>query len=173
MEIKNSSIEDIEQIFKFYQSATELQKSLGKVQWPVFDRVLVETEVVEKRQWKLIIEGEIACIWATTFDDPEIWGDKNTDPSVYIHRIATHSSFKGNNLVKEIVKWAIGYAKTNHKAYVRLDTIGGNQKLIDHYQNCGFDYLGLKKIEDSKNLPAHYHNATISLFEIKLSMNNE
>lgn len=169
MEIQNSSISDIDVIFEYYHNATQLQKSLKKVQWPVFDRTMVETEIVENRQWKLIIDQQIACVWATTFDDPEIWGDKNNDPSVYIHRIATHQGFKGNNLVKKIVKWAIEHAKTNGKTYVRLDTIGGNEKLIQHYQSCGFDYLGLTKIEDAKNLPAHYYNATVSLFEIKVA----
>lgn len=168
MNIQNSISKDIDEIFTFYKSATELQKSFGMVQWPVFDRAMVESEINENRQWKLIIDNRIVCIWATTFDDPEIWGEKNNDPSVYIHRIATHQDFKGNNLVKEIVSWAVNYAKINHKNYVRLDTIGGNLKLIQHYQNCGFDYLGLTKIENSQNLPAHYFNATVSLFEIKI-----
>ena len=166
MHIVNCTLNDIDEIFSFYSNASTLQKSLNKVVWPVFSRVLVETELTENRQFKLLIDSKTACIWAITFDDPEIWGEKNNDPSVYIHRIATHADFRGKDLVKEIVNWAIDFAKANQKLYVRLDTIGGNQKLIEHYQNCGFNYLGLTKMETFENLPAHYHNATVSLFEI-------
>lgn len=167
MQIVNCTLNDIDEIFSFYSNASALQKSLNKAVWPVFSRDMVETELLENRQFKLLIDGRTACIWAITFDDPEIWGEKNNDPSVYIHRIATHPDFRGRDLVKEIVNWAINFAKANQKHFIRLDTIGGNEKLIQHYQSCGFDYLGLTKIEDSVNLPSHYHNATVSLFEIK------
>ena len=54
---------------------------------------LIEKEISENRQWKLIIDDQIACIWATTDSDPQIWGDKNNDPSIYIHRITIHGNF--------------------------------------------------------------------------------
>lgn len=168
MQIVNCTLNDIDEIFSFYSNASALQKSLNKVVWPVFSRDMVEKELAENRQFKLLINGKIACIWAITFDDPEIWGEKNNDPSVYIHRIATHPDFRGKDLVKEIVEWAIAFAKANQKHFIRLDTIGGNEKLINHYQKCGFNYLGLTKMETFENLPEHYHNATVSLFEIPI-----
>ncbi len=39
--------------------------------WPDFKRQLVETELQEKRQFKMVIDGKIACIWAVTFTDQE------------------------------------------------------------------------------------------------------
>ena len=50
-----------------------------------------------------------------------------------------------------------------------MDTCGENKKLIQHYQNCGFDFLGIKKLENASNLPSHYHNADVCYFEIKLN----
>jgi hypothetical protein len=47
-------------------------KKKNVVVWPDFDRKLVETELVENRQWKLLIDGQIACVWAVTFND-QIW----------------------------------------------------------------------------------------------------
>jgi hypothetical protein len=49
------------------------------------------------------MNNEIACVFATTFSDPLIWEKRDTDPSVYIHRIATNPNFRGNNLVAAIV----------------------------------------------------------------------
>ena len=104
MEIQNSLIEDIDFILDLYKSATAYQKERFISHWPEFEREMVINEIAEKRQWKLIIEGEIVCIWATTFSDPLIWVDKDADPSVYVHRISTNPNCRGKAYVKQIVE---------------------------------------------------------------------
>lgn len=168
MEIYNSSIEDVDLIFDLYSSAIAYQKERSMSHWPEFDRQMVIHEISENRQWKMIIDGAVACIWATTFTDPLIWKEKEIDPSVYIHRITTHPRFRGKNLVKIIVEWARNYATNHDKKFVRMDTVGENLKLIEHYTGCGFDYLGLSPLTNTESLPHHYHNAVVSLFELKL-----
>lgn len=170
MEIQNSTTQDIGEIFRLYTIATDFQKLKHVVQWPEFERSLIETEIDEQRQWKIVIDDQIACVWATTFDDPQIWEERNSDPAVYIHRIASNPEFKGQNLVEDIVHWAKEYALSNGKKYIRLDTVGENQGLINYYTKCGFDFLGLKELKNTDGLPAHYDNASVSLFEI--SVNN-
>ena len=170
VQIQNSNISDIDEIFRLYKIATDFQKTKKhSVNWPEFEKSLVETEIIEKRQWKIVINNKIACVWATTFNDPEIWEERNIDPSVYIHRIATNPDFRGQNLVEQIVTWVKVFAKENNKRFVRMDTVGNNQGLINHYTKCGFDFLGLLKLKNTVGLPAHYHNATVSLFQIALN----
>ena len=168
MEIQNSSIEDIDFILDLYKSATAYQKERFISHWPVFEREMVVNEIAENRQWKMMIDGEVVCIWATTFSDPLIWEDKNIDPSVYIHRITTNPKFRGKGLVKIIVEWSKNYATENGKKFVRMDTVGENLKLIEHYTACGFDFLGLSQLTNTDGLPEHYHNAVVSLFELKV-----
>lgn len=115
MKIQNSNHKDIDEIFRLYQIATDFQKTKFSVHWPAFERSLVATEIAENRQWKMILDDTIACVWATTFDDPQIWEERNADPAVYIHRIATHPDFRGNNFVGSIVEWAKQYALENKK----------------------------------------------------------
>ncbi|MDR1967198.1 MAG: GNAT family N-acetyltransferase [Burkholderiaceae bacterium] len=88
---------------------------------------------------------------------------------MYIHRIVTSSTFKGQNLVTLIVDWSRQYAKENAKKFIRMDTVGENKSLIKHYQKCGFDFLGLMKLRNTSHLSAHYHNASVSLFQIELT----
>ena len=171
LQISNSSKHDIDEIFRLYKIATDFQKTRFSVHWPEFDRKLVETEIYENRQWKIVIDGKIACIWATTFDDPQIWEERNEDPSVYIHRIATNPDFRGQNLVGQIVEWVKIYAKENQKEFVRMDTVGDNKGLVSYYEKCGFDFLGLLKLKNTEGLPAHYDNATVSLFQMTLNEN--
>ena len=170
MEIKivNSTLEDVSKIFQLYDDAVAYQKNRYNLHWPAFEVAMVTREISENQQWKLLINGNIACVWATTFSDPLIWGDRNNDPAVYIHRIAVSPNFRGQQLVSHIVHWALNYGKQHHKLFVRLDTVGDNKKLIAHYEKCGFTFLGLSKIADGTGLPAHYYNAMVSLFEIKI-----
>jgi GNAT superfamily N-acetyltransferase len=129
---------------------------------------MVIHEILENRQWKMLVEGEVACIWASTFSDPLIWGDKDKAPSVYIHRITTHPNFRGKGFVRQIVEWSKAYAIQNRRKHVRMDTVGENPKLIEHYTRCGFDFLGLFQLTNTDGLPQHYHNAVVSLFELKV-----
>jgi ribosomal protein S18 acetylase RimI-like enzyme len=169
MKIENSTATDITEIFRLYGIASAYQQQKKTViVWPQFERQLVEKEILENRQWKLIIDNEIACVWATTFSDAQIWEERNTDSAVYIHRIATNPKFRGNNFVAMIVEWARVFAKTNGINFIRLDTVGNNQKLIEHYKNAGFNFLGMFKLKDTSGLPEHYHLLPACLFEIKL-----
>lgn len=166
MEIRKSTIEDIETIFDLYRMAAKYMKERFYVHFPEFDRNMVEQEIAEGRQWQLRIDGELACIWAITWSDPQIWEDRNADPAMYIHRITTVPAFRGKHLVKELVQWAKIYAKENGKQYVRLDTVGENKRLIQHYQDSGFNFLGLVQLKTTEGLPDHYKLDKVSLFEL-------
>lgn len=169
MIIENSETKDTSEILGLYQIARDFQKTKGAVIWPNFEKELIETEIEEQRQWKILINNQIACVWSTTFSDPQIWQERNEDPSLYIHRIATNPNFRGQNLVLEIISWSKKYALKNEKKFIRMDTVGENEGLIQYYQKCGFDFLGLSKLKNTDNLPAHYHDATVSLFQMMVN----
>lgn len=169
MTITNSNQEDIFEIFRLYKLATEYQKvKFPENLWPVFDEDLITTEITENRQYKLVIENKIACVWAITHSDLQIWENSENDSSIYIHRIATNPDFRGNNFVKQIVDWSKGFANDQKKQFIRMDTCGDNVRLINHYTNSGFKFLGMKKLKNTSELPSHYHNADVCFFEIKL-----
>lgn len=169
MKIQTSTVIDIAEIFRLYGLATDYQKNTfpGNT-WPNFERQLVENEVKEKRQFKISIGDQIACVWAVTFNDLQIWEERDNDPSIYIHRIATNPDFRGRKFVQQIVEWASGYAVSKDKKFIRLDTCGDNQKLISHYKSCGFDFLGMVRLINTDELPSHYQDADVCLFEIKV-----
>ena len=169
MTIENCDVSDISEIFRLYAIASDYQRSKQTVVvWPDFERALAEREVAENRQWKLVIDGQVACVWATTFSDEQIWEERNADAAIYIHRIATNPDFRGRDFVSIITTWAKVYAKSKNKDFVRLDTLGNNVRLIEHYKNAGFSFLGMFDLKDTNGLPTHYHNVPACLFEIRL-----
>ena len=165
--ITNVLPHDIDLVFARYADAAAHQRKISTVVvWPDFDRAMVAREINENHQWKLIIDGEVACVWATTFSDEQIWEARNADPAVYIHRIATNPAFRGHNFVETIVSWAVKHARKLGKEYVRLDTLGNNTRLIDHYTQAGFTFLGMFELNDTTGLPVHYQEEPTCLFQL-------
>lgn len=170
MIISNSKIDDIPEIFRLYKLATDYQKIKfpGNI-WPEFDLEFITTEVLENRQFKIVIDDKIACIWAITYNDAQIWEEKENNDAIYLHRIATNPDFKGNNFVQIIADWSKDFARQQNKKFVRMDTCGQNDRLINHYKKCGFQFLGMKRLKDSTGLQKHYQDADVCYFEIELN----
>jgi ribosomal protein S18 acetylase RimI-like enzyme len=169
MQILPSEQKDIDTIFGLYAKAIEFQKKVSDQHWLPFEHQLVEQEISEQRQWKIILDNKIVCVFAITFSDPFIWKEKNKDPSLYIHRIVTHPDYRGNNFVGHIVNWAKEYGKAHGKKFVRMDTWGDNIKLKNYYERFGFTFLGIITPEKTGELPAHYSAITLALFELPIT----
>lgn len=165
--ISQSNLEDIPFIQKLYAAAIVYQNQKNGVPWGNIKEEAIVIEVQEKRQWKLIKDGQTACIWVSTFEDTDIWG-ADREPSLYLHRITTNPHFRGQQMVSKVIHWAKQYAIEQNKSYLRLDTAGLNPGLITLYVKNGFKFLGTTQLAYSENLPSHYHHAAICLFEMKL-----
>lgn len=169
IQVCNSQLADIELIFEFYDLAVAHQKKVFHKHWQGFNRELVQQEIVENRQYKILINGEVAGIFALTFNDPEIWGEKDAQAAIYIHRIVTHPNFRGHGIVNLIIDWAKQYAKSNHIDFIRMDTWADNEKLLAYYTNCGFNHVGSIQIKANSALPKHYEGISLNLFEIAVN----
>ena len=170
MTITNCTPADIDRIFELYRAASAYQKTKKTVVvWPEFDQSMVETEIAENRQWKIVNDNGLeVCLFATTHTDEQIWEEKNADKAVYIHRICIDPQHRGANYVGVIVAWAKQYAYSQGLDYVRLDTLGHNTKLIEHYTRNGFEFLGMFNLKNTDQLPAHYQGVPAALFQIKI-----
>lgn len=168
MQFLNSKPEDFEEIFRLFDLAIEFQKKVFDKAWLPFDRALIAREIAEGRHWKIVVDEKIACIFSVTFTDEFIWKERNSDPAIYIHRIVSNPDFRGQKFVPKITDWAKDYAPSIGKKFIRMDTWGDNQKLIDYYTACGFAFLGVTAPTPSPDLPKHYEDITLSLFEINL-----
>lgn len=173
MEIKNCIQRDVDEILSLYEAARNLQTQRKMVVWPYFEKSFIENEILENRQWKIVIDNMIVCNWAITFEDKEIWSQQDNNDGIYIHRICNNPLSRGNRYIDTITAWSVNYAAQIGKQFIRLDTLGNNTKLIEHYTSAGFKFLGMFKLIDTANLPSHYQNEpNCCLFEIDLKKNN-
>jgi len=170
MEVRNCLMSDANEILQLYEAARNLQMQKKMVVWPPFEKSFIEREIQEQRQWKIVVNEVIACNWAVAFADPEIWGARDQQDAIYLHRICTNPTLRGNRYIDTIVEWAKKYATQLDKQYIRLDTLGNNTKLIEHYTSAGFKFLGIFKLTDTASLPGHYQKEpNCCLFEMNLT----
>ncbi|MFZ4544062.1 MAG: GNAT family N-acetyltransferase [Saprospiraceae bacterium] len=170
MEISNCNTFDLGVILELYDHARALQTERNMVVWPEFEHALIENEIDENRQWKMLIDNVMVCNWAITFEDKEIWEEKDQNDSIFIHRICNNPLMRGNRYIDHIVDWAKTYARAKGKQYVRLDTLGNNTRLIELYTSAGFEFLGMFLLSDTTTLPEHYQKEpNCCLFEIDLA----
>lgn len=163
--IQPSERSDLGFIFSLFESAVQYQKQNGFNLWPQFSRELIETEIREGRNWKIVSENEIACVFSVLYNDPVIWKERNAEPAVYLHRIAINPEFKGRKMMHVVKDWAIAHARENGKKFVRMDTWGDNEKLRRYYIACGFEYLGQQHLDKPEE---HYGGSVLSLFQIEV-----
>lgn len=165
LQITNSDPADLDFIFKLFEDAVVYQKKNGYDLWPQFGRKLIETEIAEGRHWKISEGNTIVGVFSVLYNDPVIWGERDKEPSVYLHRIAVNFSFKGKGLMQIIGVWAKEHAKEKGKRYVRMDTWGNNENLRRYYINSGFHYIGQQYLGKTDGLPDHYGGSVLSLFQ--------
>lgn len=168
LHIVNSEPADLDFIFHLFSSAIAYQQKNGYELWPQFSRELIETEIAEKRHWKIMHGTTTVCILSVLYNDPLIWKEKNNDPAVYLHRIAVNPAYKGKGIMRFIRQWALHHAAETNKKYVRMDTWGHNETLRNYYIRCGFDYIGQQYLEEVEGLPGHYGGSVLSLFELNV-----
>jgi ribosomal protein S18 acetylase RimI-like enzyme len=168
VEIIASTPADIDRIFELYDAGTAYQRAVGGLSWQGFERSLIEREIAEGRQFKIVADGNVVCVFVLTFDDAILWRERSADPAVYIHRIAIDPAFRGRGYVKQIVAWARDYCRAEGKRFIRMDTGSGNERLNAYYVSCGFNYLGIVKYDNADGLPAHYQTGSSSLFEMSV-----
>jgi hypothetical protein len=156
-------------LLESYRQASLYQHSKEQVTWPEFDIDLIREAIDQQRLWTLTLDDELACHWTITWNDPEIWGPKDQNDAIYLHRITTFPAFRGQYLFRHVVNWAKQHALQHQKRYIRLDTLGNNTGLIRHYTRSGFCFLGMVRLEDTTTLPLHYQREPdCCLFEIDL-----
>ena len=74
IQIVNSTLEDLATIFEFYDHAVAHQKKVSDKHWKGFDPELITQEIAESRQYKILVDGEVGCVFVVTFNDFNAYG---------------------------------------------------------------------------------------------------
>ena len=94
-------------------------------------------------------EGYNNFNWPTNANEDEVMG---------IHALGVHLEYAGHGYAKELVRFAIAYAKQNHQKAIWLDVLKGNVPAEKSYSSMGFKYL--------HTLPMYYEDTGLTDYEL-------
>lgn len=165
MEIRYTEISDIAIMEQMWNEALDFMRERNLPLWPGFPAELIQREIRERLNFKLCIDESIISFFSVALSDPVIWGEKEIDDAIYIHRGVTSSGYRGINMTRLVLEWAKVKARIMDRKFIRIDTWGSNTKLIEYYESAGFTHIGFKDMGDASGLPSHYKNLRLALFE--------
>ncbi|MEO6190835.1 MAG: hypothetical protein ABIO44_11220 [Saprospiraceae bacterium] len=160
--------DDIEQIIKLYTVAIEFQKNISNQNWLDFDRSNIMVEIGNQLIWKIVRDNKIVGLFNILLNDEVIWGEKENNLSIYLHRIVAERSLP-LKLMPLIISWAREYAQSIGRNFIRMDTWSDNPKLIEYYMNLGFKNLGSFQAANPNCVPANYSSISLALLELQIN----
>ena len=167
-DIINTNPEDLPIIYRLFDQAIEYQKINNYPVWPDYDRKVLQEDIDCDRQFKLISEEEIACIFSICGSDPVVWREMNKVPALYLHRVVTNPKFKGQRLFQSVLDHAIELAGSNNVKLIRLDTWAHNEPIKSYYLSFGFDIVEYFTTPDTDELPLQQRGNDVVLMEYRL-----
>jgi len=166
MIFRKSQRRSLKEFESFWQAALAYQKERNLPLWSPFPEATISVEINESRHFSgFVFANNLAGFFSVTLSDPIIWGEAERGDAIYVHRMCVNPAVKGNNFAGQVLAWACGNAVAKERKFVRMDTWGDNQRLVDYYVKCGFTLIGFKKLSDVSGLPPHYRGQRLALFE--------
>jgi len=166
MTIRPSASSSINQFRDFWIAAISYQALKQLPLWPTYPEQKIKNEIEAGFHFSVFTQDDVlAGYFSLALSDELIWGDKERGDAIYIHRMCVNPDRKGNRLTAAVLAWATGYAVNTGRKFVRMDTWGDNQRLVDYYIACGFRHIENRRLDVVPGLSPHYHNTNLALFE--------
>lgn len=165
MQIVHTDLTDLPFVCWLFDEAIIYQKRKGYPVWIGYDMTVLQNDIADFRQYKLMIEEEIACIFSVCYEDEMVWGERDNNNAIYLHRIVINPAFKGRRLVGVIVNWALTHAQEQGRPLLRMDTWGNNENIIAYYQTFGFYIVDYYQMPDTADIPIQQRGNRVVLLE--------
>lgn len=165
--IENTIESDLQLICWMFDEAILYQKLKNYPVWNGYDVAVLQNDIAQKIQYKIVVNGEIACIFSVCYTDPIIWGKKDKGDAIYLHRIVVNPKYKGQKHFEKIFAWAKNHAIENDFNFIRMDTWADNPNIISYYCSFGFEFLTNFTTPNTADLPVQHRNLKLALLEYK------
>lgn len=163
--IQNTTVDDFEFICQLFDEAILYQKNKGFPVWNGYDKNVLKADAKNKLQFKIVEDDTILCVFSIGLNDRIIWREKEKEDAIYLHRIVVNPKYKGQKQFEKILSWAKEFGKHKNLKYVRMDTWGDNQSILNYYQSYGFKFIENYTTPTTENLPIQHRNLYLALLE--------
>ena len=166
--VENTTKADLPFIYWLYEQAIGWQAQNNFNVWKGYDKEILDREMKEGLQHKLMIENNIALVFSAIYNDKYLWHERDQDDAVYVHRLVVNPGFRGKRLFGEVFNWLIADAKNRKRKYLRLDTWGDNPKMIAYYASFGYRFIKNYSSGNDLELPIPHRNLFFALMEYEI-----
>jgi ribosomal protein S18 acetylase RimI-like enzyme len=162
---------DLPTIYELFEQSIQYQEKNNVPVWKHYDKGAIVRDIENGNQYKIIVDGITAIVFSVAYTDKIIWRERDRNDAIYLHRIVVNPAFKGRKLFGLILDWSINHVKEKGLKFVRMDTWGDNQRIIDYYMKFGFSFVENFTTPDTEELPVHNRNLKLALLEYRAPAN--
>jgi len=163
--IENTNLNDLPVVFQMFEDAIAWQKINNHIAWNGYDKEALSEEIKQQRQLKMVCKNTIMAVFSICYNDPVIWRHMDNNNAIYLHRIVVNQTIKGQRLFEKILLWAKENAASRNLSFIRMDTWGNNNAIIDYYKRYGFRLVEYYTTPDTAELSEPYRNLHLALLE--------
>jgi GNAT superfamily N-acetyltransferase len=98
-------------------------------------------EAIARGQMYLARRDGVAVGKVALTERDGLWADLPGE-ALYVHGLMVRRDFAGQEIGREMLRWAEGLAAERGKALLRLDCMGDNAALRAYYERAGFTHRG-------------------------------
>lgn len=167
--IVNTTSSDLEFIYWLFDEAIAYQKRKNYTVWKKYDKHILQKDIDNGLQYKIVSGEDIACIFSPCYAEPVLWREKEKGDAIYIHRIVVNPKHKGQRQFEKTLNWVTNHARKNNFKKIRMDTWADNTNIIDYYKSFGFKFLENYTTPDTPELPVQKRNIALALLEFALT----
>lgn len=164
-QIINTESVDLPFVYRLFDEAIAYQKRNGYPVWPDYDKDVLQQDIAQQLQFKVLSEGIIHGIFSICYRDEIVWRERENGQAIYLHRIVVNPEMKGKNLFGEVLDWAQQRAQEKQLPAIRMDTWADNPTIIAYYQSFGFKIIDYYTTPNSEALPVQQRGNDIVLLE--------
>jgi ribosomal protein S18 acetylase RimI-like enzyme len=165
LSISNTLEADLEFIYSLFEDAIIYQRKNGYPDWSDYCKDSLKEDIRLKRQYKIVIDGDIACIFTTCFSDTIVWREEDKNDAIYLHRIVVNKHYKGQRLVGKVIDFTSTLGKKLNRNKIRIDTWANNSSIIDYYKSFNFKIVRHSFNPDVPELPIQMRGNKVVLME--------
>ena len=166
--IVNTNEADLDFVFWLFDEAIKYQIKNHYTVWKGYDKDILRKEAKELKQYKILIDDEIAFIFSVIYSNKLLWRERDKDDAIYLHRIVVNPKYKGRKLFGVLLDWAINHAKEKGAGFIRMDTWGDNPNIVAYYEGYEFKFIENYTTPDIPELPIPHRNLYLALLEMEL-----
>lgn len=89
------------------------------------------------------LAGMVILLQQPSAWDLELWGNRDLQNAIFLHRLAINRKDAGTQLGEAIMNWVSDSIRFEGKEVIRLDCIATNEKLFSFYSSLGYAHQGV------------------------------